>query len=585
MADQGGGSISEIVNNIACELAKRKLNFKESDKDNQSKLALLSLKISEQQEEVQESIEGIYNTIRAQYFGMILPSGLKQEVAEYVFSQVTEKNLYSASEVEAGDATVKEILVSALQSSDKKMESLDATIAPRKITEGLKNISFENTKNKIIINGKEYQPKTVPSLMQGPNMVHTVVTNSNNPNLDFRDEADADAENIIGTRMDDFKKIYESILENPETKNELIDKFRHGIEDTEDGLGVDAAFRTLQTIVNADNYQNQTEAIQVVEEMLKIAFDNISRQNQDAYTTRDKMSLLIGLISHQDKYPEYAKMIEDFKTQEPIIYQAVSPNFKTLQALANREYRMQNGEVHDGICEVINVMVEKGIDTYDENSIKKFVEVAVEYSKEQYVAEEKKDDSKENVKYEETPVKQETATSSDSIFRENVKNIVSTPINGMRAVRAVLKGKSDESKKDYIQSEMLKKLLSMKDAPEMNTQAVNKLKANLFKAIITRRISAGKPLDQLGTDLVTIDVDAVKEVLKEELIPGQNNEPSAILGQYVQELGEAVKTAPKKKILDSAKTFFSGIIGNQGALVKNGKTNKQSQQFEDDGRY
>lgn len=569
MADRSSGSISEIVNNIACELAKKKLNFKESDKDDQSKLALLSLEISKQQEEVRESIDGIYNTIKTQYFNMILPKGIKQEVAEYVFMQVNEKNLYSISEIEVGDATVKEILVSALQNSDKKMEFIEATSPSTKNSEGFRNISFENIKNKILINGKEYKPKSVPSLMQGLDMVHTVVTNSSNPNLDFRDDTDADAENIISIREDDFNEIYKNILGNPEHKKELIDKFRQGIEDTEDGLGVDAGFRMIQTIVNADNYQNLTEEIPVVEEMLKITFDNISKQKQDAYTTQDKMSLLIGLLSHQDKYPEYARMIEVFKTKEPSIYQDVSQNLKILQALAMKEFIAQNGEVHNGIYEVISVMKEKGIDTYDEDSIKNFIEVAVEYSKEQYVAEERNDNSEETVKYEETPVKQERVTSSDSMFRENVKKIISNPINGMRTVRAILRGKSDEDKKDYIQSAIIEKLLLSKDISEINTQSAKKIKKDFFESIITRAISAGGPLNQqLLDDLVTIDVDAVKKVLKEDLIPAQNDAPSTILGQYVQAIGETVKNVPKREILNPAKTSFSRILGNQGALVE-----------------
>ena len=88
MADKNSGSVIEIVNSTACILAKKKLNFKETDKEDQGKLAMLSLKISEQQEEVQESIDGIYNTIKAQYFGILLPQGLKQET-KYLIIQAT----------------------------------------------------------------------------------------------------------------------------------------------------------------------------------------------------------------------------------------------------------------------------------------------------------------------------------------------------------------------------------------------------------------------------------------------------------------------------------------------------------------
>lgn len=125
MANEEKDSVISVVSVVASELAKKRLNFKEEDKKDQSKLAILSLKIDENKYEVERKINAIYNNIKAQYHGMVLPKGLKLETAQFILAQVNENGLISPSQIDVGAEASKQVLINALQSSELKMKEVN----------------------------------------------------------------------------------------------------------------------------------------------------------------------------------------------------------------------------------------------------------------------------------------------------------------------------------------------------------------------------------------------------------------------------------------------------------------------------
>lgn len=110
MGKEEKGSVNEIVSSIAAELAKNELNFKESHKEDQDMLKILSMKIEENKDTVAKSIEAIYKSIKDNNIGVELPRDLKIKVANQVSQHVFENSLKNPEQIDIGDGMANTIL-------------------------------------------------------------------------------------------------------------------------------------------------------------------------------------------------------------------------------------------------------------------------------------------------------------------------------------------------------------------------------------------------------------------------------------------------------------------------------------------
>lgn len=618
MADKNTGNIIGIVNSTACILAKKKLNFKETDKEDQGKLAMLSLKISEQQEEVQESIDGIYNTIKAQYFGILLPQGLKQEVAEYVFNQVNEKNLYSASEIETGDATVKEILISALQKTDeietpkttsdnnlkilkndsqkdnlilenknlenkialetfKKAHNDNATQSDKDLAVvmiilseldafiefGLNYAQLDNPDKKTVINTIDVLKKTQPELAQNymklfgidektfneaerSNTKYILDTNSAE-----MDEVSRKIKNV-GDRIAAFLK-YKDNLSEEEKKQKFLD-IKNVIDQSDypiDGI--------VAGLLRGCNTNSEEPYFLEIIDILKDKFKEPKNISIDGYFTLEFMQFTQILLKEDSKlanellesFNNCIKLEEDKLSME-LIETIPQEAFNDIGDKKNSDALAQEGTYF-----VVNQV--KQFQTMKKSSTVNSGTIPIGISPKLIIT----DDSPQYRR------------GVEACFKDKKKMIP-------KAIK-MLTSNASENKKDVFQEVIVERLLEEKDSTEINSPESMEQRKELFKLIIERAISTGKSINhQLIDNLVKIDLDTVKEVLREDLIPAQNDTPTIIRGQYVQVIGENVKDAQKKEILNPARTSLGKIVGSQGVLIENRNPNNTNLEFDEE---
>lgn len=115
MADKNSGSVIQIIHETAYALAKKEMNLKEDDKQDQVKLAALQIRIGQNEEEISEKIDLILKQIKTSFNGTVMPAGIDMEAAENVLNQVIENGLTSPSEINSGEDVAKECLIGALQ--------------------------------------------------------------------------------------------------------------------------------------------------------------------------------------------------------------------------------------------------------------------------------------------------------------------------------------------------------------------------------------------------------------------------------------------------------------------------------------
>lgn len=621
MADKNSGSVIEIVNSTACILAKKKLNFKETDKEDQGKLAMLSLKISEQQEEVQESIDGIYNTIKAQYFGILLPQGLKQEVAEYVFNQVNEKNLYSVSEIENGDATVKEILVSALQKTDKieisqttsdnnfgnlkilkndsqkdnlilENKNLENKIASETFKKahndnatqsdkdlavvmitlseldafiefGLNYAQLDNPDKKTVINTIDVLKKTQPELAQNymklfgidektfneaerSNTKYILDTNSVE-----MDEVSRKIKNV-GDRIAAFLK-YKDNLSEEEKKQKFLD-IKNVIDQSDypiDGI--------VSGLLRGCNTNSEEPYFLQIMDILKDKFKEPKNILIDGYFTLEFMQFTQILLKEDSKLAN--ELLESFnnciKLEEDKLSIELIENIPQEAFNEIGDKKNSDALAQEGTYFVVNQV--KQIQTMKKSSTVNSGIIPIGISPKLII----KDDS---LQY---------RRGVEAFFKDKKKMIP-------KAIQ-VLTSKASGDKKDVFQEVIVERLLEEKDSPEINSPESMEQRKELFKLIIERAISTGNSVNhQLLDNLVKIDLNTVKKVLKEDLIPAQNDTPTTLRGQYVQSIGETVKDAQKKGFLNPARTSLGKIIENQGVLIENRNPNNTNQEFDEE---
>lgn len=640
MENKGGGNIREIVNSIACEIAKKRLNFKDDDKDNQSKLALLSLKISEEQEAVKESIDGIYNTIKAQYFGMVLPSGLKQEVAEYVFLQVNEKDLYSVSEIEVGDATVKEILVSALQHSDNK-EMSKKNVA----TNALESFRiFEGQKldidvNELIKENEKLGNQIAPQIF---NKAHDI-----NATKDDKDIAvvmmllsELDAFSELGLKFGqlkyfDKKTVIDVISALKRVDLNMAQNYMKVFNLDEEALKSDSGETSYTLDTNTLEMDEEAKKINFIANRVGTFLEYESTLSEEQ---KSKRFLAIKKIIDQSEYPIdgiLSGLIRsgNINPDNPYCLELLNilksklkdPNnisidgYVTLEFIRVEKTLLEKDEnltselldafnncVSDEEPKISIEMIERikkeklnTIDNnIDDNSIDNFKKSGTLFIV-KTLMEEKSNDKLSNLESkpirkvdEEVTNRSEVTQNVPSIsvdqtntskYRKGIEIAFKDKATAIPTAIKMLTSKATEDKKDIFQDVIIEKLLAEKDAPEINSPAVMEQKKKLFEILISRSMNKAQKMDlQLIENLISIDIEAVKEVLKESLIPAQNNSPSQILGQYVQTISNEIK-ASSTNVLDSKKTSLSQIVGTPNALLENARNNRRSQQGEDEG--
>ena len=377
MANESGENISAIVNNIACELAKKKLNFKEDDKEDQSRLEQLSLEISEQQEEVQESIDGIYNTIKAQYFGIVLPKGLKHEVAEYVLLQVNEKDLYSASEIEVGDATVKEILVGALQKTDEVKEYRTSNNNISENFDFLKNESNTDDKiNELILENERLENQIAP---QAFSKAHIDNATQNDKDLAVVMMRISELDNFIsmGIKFDalesfDKKSVVKSIIVLQSCNSQLAQNYMKAFEITQEILE-NEEYSDIEMVLDTDTAEmdETTREINIVANKVKSFikyYDNISDDRRKTYFEE-----MIETINNSN-YPidgileAFAEVGENIETDNP-------DYFNLLEMLKGKLKDENNGLVIDGYVTKNYIAFLKKLSSKDKKLTGEFVDL------------------------------------------------------------------------------------------------------------------------------------------------------------------------------------------------------------------
>lgn len=151
---------------------------------------------------------------------------------------------------------------------------------------------------------------------------------------------------------------------------------------------------------------------------------------------------------------------------------------------------------------------------------------------------------------------------------QTFSNINKVHMNKIRKVITIWLSneKVPERAKDTVQNNILEDMKKWKDQPEMNFKEAQEQRRELFDKILGREIAKGKINEEAIKSMIEIDPNAVKGILKEVLIPTQNDAPSNVLGGYIQYMSEQMSEASKQEVLNSDKTDFSRVIGKNSLV-------------------
>lgn len=542
MADKGGGSIIQIIHETAYALAKKEMNLKEDDKQDQTKLTILQMKLNQNEEEVIQKVNSILKQIEVSFSGAVIPKGIDMEAATHVLNQVTMNGLTSPSEISIGEDVAKECLISALQSSDREFEDIDKKefqksnyIYEEIISEAIK----ENTTTV-----EENRPKVIVENPDGRYSIETI-------------QAEQDIE--------DYKEKAKLFIKNGDMKG--LDKF---IKSISEGQGNDGTIRAIVELIKEDGGKS-TKDIQNLFNSLNLVVKNRDVYEQDISTFTYHIELLVHInrvINSCDNVEQkrlYSQMLENITKIDPKAakYYQEHPELKNLKS---------TNELHDAVGEFWNDD-EKGKNKDVDSFCKKLDEKIQELSK----MNTSRDDTSGK------KLNESTISSNTPQYRKSVEIMLKDRQKALPTAIKMLSSQATEDKKDVFQDVIIERLLEAKDTPEINSPEALEQKKKLFEIVIARSMSNEKDVDlQLVNNLITIDSRVVKEILKENLIPAQNDAPSHIMGQYVQAIGEGLK-ASSPKVLDSEKTPLGKIASTPNALVENVKKVDRTHTDEDEG--
>ncbi len=583
MSDGGKGSITQIIHEAAYELAKKEMNLEDSDKKNQKMLTLLQIKINQNEEEVSQKIDSIKKQIEISFGGAILPKEIDMEVAENVLNQITINGLSSPSEISVGEEIAKECLIEALQSSDKKLEDIDKKeFYDISILEQAENmnqaLNIDITQNVIVL----------------ANGLELFIEEPADKIYEFASEQDKEEEFIIEIQKSNIKMLYDSANKNPKDRKQYLKKFTEIIKNTDAGLGIDASLRFLDDMtatVGIDNEFLNDVLFTTIECLTDGTAEKVGFRD-DNYTMLRKLNIISNILNKEGldiNSPQMKKTREALKKLDPEIYDLVEKNPNIVEQLKEK---FGKEDMQDVAIEMAGSS--EALDRQE--TLKKIEALRLEKSEVEEKVDSEQEITSENNNLEENveeveinerknKINMTTIPSNTDKYRKGVKHLLNKIETAIPTAIKMLSSNATEDKKDVFQEVIIEKLLDEKDNPKINLPEAVEQKKNLFEILINRNINRNKKVDfQLVENLVSIDSEAVKGVLKESLIPArneaisQNDKTTQILGQYVQAISDEMKnTSPK--VLDSKKTSLSKIVGTTNVLVEN----KRTQQGEDEG--
>lgn len=560
--EEKGGSVNEIIAEAAYELAKRELNLKDDEQD-KTKPIIPKEKLEANEKEVNKKIKSISRQIEISFKGAILPKGIDMKAAENVLIQITKYDLSSPSEINVGEEVAKECLIEALQNSDKELEDINSKGVHTK-----NNYIDEEIKSQIIKEDSKENKWKFPN---------TIVEN---PNGRYSAETIQAEQDIEGGK----EKVAEFI------KNGDMKSLETFIKNSDKGEGNDSTIRYVLEFLKRNDEKNPKD-IEKCSNALQVVLENKDLYVQDIATFTYHIELLIHLNREAAKCTNpkekeiLSKMLSDIEQidSRAVEYYKEHPELERLE---------HTGDLHDAVDREWKEGTDNKISSEFIKTFEEVIEESIrnqERNRENGNTQEIKSEDRDKPEQEENITTDEGKETTKTIlvpantveYRKGIEMMLKNTLTAIPNAIRMLSSQATEDKKDVCQEVIVEKLLAEKDEPKLNSSEAIDSKKKLFGITINRSINKSEKLDsQLVKNLTAIDINAIKGVLKDSLIPAQNDKPSQILGQYVHAISDEIKSS-LPIVLDSKKTQLSKLVGTPNALLGNSQK-KRSQPEEEE---
>lgn len=514
-------SINQLVHDTSYELAKKELNFKETDKQDQKKLAILQQKMTTKSEEVTETINSMYNTLTQQYNIKTLPDGMMQECAQNVFEQVIQNGLTYTSEINIGEDVLTEILNSALGSTViVQKETLKESIKDMSVIDELAKSFKDNSEKEKLKN--QIDPEVFSRA--------------------HRKDATDDDKTFAAVMM---------CLTELDTFMQLGLKF--GELDSFDQSSIIVSVNTLMKNNQTELAQNYIKAFGLNEEILKDPkYSNVSYSLGTNSAEMDETARKIHLIS--DK-------IKIFITYQD----RLSPDKKALVFSEIEDEIKKSNFPIDGILEgFANNGSLKTEDPYQMKLIEMLKDKLKEKDSDFLV------DGYATINF---MIVGKLLSEQDPDLADDIIQLFNTHTSqkDTKITLDMLKQMDYDdfyNVSSHVQSEELEK--------EGTSFVTKEALKNLFDRKITSKTEVNENMIKYFAE---IDYNALKSVLKEDLINRPNSSKDMVLGAYIEKIGDVVKEGAKEKIFDASKTDLAEV-SKDGAKIIQKKDDRSQEGWE-----